>query len=81
MPNEEQQALRQTLQRYESELLTRANVIGVGMGKIDDEWSIVVLVREKVDESALPLEDLVPAELDGFKLKVRAIGELTAHSE
>ncbi|MFI6643571.1 hypothetical protein [Streptomyces sp. NPDC050504] len=57
-----------------------ANVTGVGTGR--DEHSgadvIVVLVTRKVPRDRLRVEDVVPEELEGVPVRVRAVGDVTA---
>jgi len=71
---------------YIYELLTRRNVVGVGLGyKISQgvntgELSLVVSVTHKVDSSALSAEDLVPQALNGVKTDVVETGVLRALS-
>lgn len=75
---------RQVLRRHESELLGRANVIGVGVGlrqvggQPTDEVAIVVLVRDKRPEASLAPEDLLPVDLEGVPVDVQEIGEVRA---
>lgn len=65
-------------------LFTKPNVVGVGVGykeshgKRLDELSIVVLVRQKVPETALSPQALVPPIISGVRTDVVAVGELRA---
>ncbi len=69
---------------YVYELLSKQNVVGVGLGyKISrgvstGELSLVVSVAHKVTPSALAAEDLVPRALDGIKTDVVETGVLRA---
>jgi hypothetical protein len=69
---------------YVYDLLSKRNVVGVGLGyKVSQgintgELSLVVSVTHKVDPSALAAEDLVPRELDGVKTDVVETGVLRA---
>ena len=66
------------------ELLSKRNVVGVGIGyKISHgvntgELGLIISVTRKVDPSILTIEDLVPAALDGIKTDVVETGELRA---
>jgi hypothetical protein len=66
------------------ELLSKRNVVGVGIGyKISHgvntgELGLIISVTRKVDPSILTAEDLVPAALDGLKTDVVETGELRA---
>lgn len=77
---------RRVLQRHESELLGRANVIGVGVGlrqvggQPTDEVAIVVLVRSKTPKASLAPGDLLPQALEGVPVDVQEIGEVRAQS-
>ena len=67
-------------ERHEQELLRKANVTGVGVGrrvvkgKKTDEPAIVVFVTKKVPRSQLREEDIIPRELEGFKVDVQQTG-------
>ncbi len=69
---------------YVHKLLSKRNVVGVGLGyKISQgvntgELSLVVSVTRKVAPSALAAEDLVPQALDGVKTDVVETGVLRA---
>lgn len=66
------------------DLLSKRNVIGVGLGyKVREgvktkDLGLVVSVTHKMDPSALAAEDLVPEVLDGFKTDVVETGKLRA---
>jgi hypothetical protein len=69
----------------ENELLSKANVVGVGLGMREkggarqDEVVIVVMVQQKVPRSQLAPEDIVPATIDGVPVDVQEVGTLTVH--
>ena len=62
------------------ELMSKANVVGVGIGlrsccgQLTDQPAIVVSVTHKVSRSNLAEEDVVPSELEGVPVDVQAIG-------
>jgi N-acetylmuramoyl-L-alanine amidase len=62
---------------YEDEILSKKNVIGIGVGKKDQvgDDAVVVLVEKKVPLDKLKEEDVVPSELDGIPTDVVEIGE------
>lgn len=68
-----------------SELMSKSNVVGVGVGKRSiggqqtDELALVVMVSEKLPEVQLDKNDLIPRQLDGIPVDVREIGKLEAH--
>jgi hypothetical protein len=67
---------------HESELMSKANVVGVGVGMREkggsrtDEVVLVVMVREKLPLSALAPEDVIPKQVDGVPVDVQEVGEL-----
>ncbi len=77
---------RQVKETHESELLARANVVGVGVGfrqtggKPTRQVAIVVMVREKVPTAELRPEDSLPREIDGVPIDVQAVGEFGIHT-
>jgi hypothetical protein len=81
------QALERAAQvkaRFETELLSKANVVGVGVGFVSkagqllDQVGIVVNVRRKVPLDELAAEDVIPAELEGTIVDVNEVGEIRA---
>jgi len=63
-------------QRYETELMRQPNVVGVGIGLVEEKETgqagpgIVITVKETVPLSALP------TELDGAPVQVLTVGTL-----
>lgn len=86
MPHDEdrQQQAQRVKQKYESELLRRKNVVGVGVGwrtrggVRTDEMSIVVMVSDKQPLDALSPADVIPEELDGVPVDVLPVGDISA---
>jgi hypothetical protein len=76
---------RAVKQAHESELMKRANVIGVGVGyqKKGENWTsqvaLIILVAKKVPADQLSPKDLLPSSLDGVSVDVQEVGQLTAH--
>jgi hypothetical protein len=76
--------MKQVMSAHVYELLSKRNVVGVGLGyKISQgantgEMSLVISVRRKVAPSALAARDLVPRVLGGFKTDVVETGVLRA---
>ena len=70
--------------RHEAELLSKANVIGVGVGLRQEgglytqEVALVVMVRRKLPHTEIPQEDLLPVEIEGIPVDVQEIGDLSA---
>jgi hypothetical protein len=82
--DEQMQRLRTIKAKHESDLMRKANVVGVGIGfrrrarEATEEPSIVVSVTHKVPYSMLDPEDIIPRELDGVPVDVQAVGKLRA---
>lgn len=77
--------MQQALLGSRLQLLAKANVVGVGIGFIDDddgqptdEIGIVTLVEQKKPAAALSADDMVPSEVDGAKTDVVEVGILRA---
>lgn len=71
-------------EKYESTLLKKNNVVGVGVGfkqkagQVTDQVAIIVNVRQKVPASQLTPNDLMPLILDGIPVDVVTVGTITA---
>lgn len=71
-------------QHFLKELMSKQNVVGVGLGYKDqhgeptDELALVTLVEQKLPKEALRDEDLVPPEIDGAKTDVLEVGVMRA---
>jgi hypothetical protein len=70
--------------KHEKELMRKRNVVGVGVGfqeRAGRETSavcIVVSVREKLPLDQLAPQDVIPTELDGVPVDVKATGAFRA---
>jgi hypothetical protein len=75
-------ALRATVQKS---MMKKMHVCGVGVGykktagKVTDDLSLVVFVREKVAAETLTANDLVPRQLDGIPTDVMRVGKVVAY--
>ena len=80
----EMQKFNTAIERYADDLMTKANVVGVGVGmrkrdgEFTDEKALVVLVSEKKPVAQLADEDVIPTELDGIPIDVQETGVFTA---
>jgi hypothetical protein len=74
-------AIAEVKSRHEERLLALPNVTGVGIGERAGEPVIKVFVVEKVPESALAPEALVPPSLEGYPVDVEEIGSIEAENE
>jgi hypothetical protein len=81
---DELERLRAVKAIHETDLMRKANVVGVGVGlrqhggEQTAEPVIVVSVTHKVPLSQLHPRDAIPRELDGVPVDVQAVGELRA---
>lgn len=76
------QFVRRIQERYQNELMTKRNVVGVAMGykNTDDHQdpAVIVLVEEKKPVSNLNRSDIIPREIDGVRTDVIEVGKLVA---
>ena len=69
---------------YQDMLLSKPNVVGVGVGLIHkegrrtDQVGLIVMVRRKVPKAILAIEDTIPEELDGVPVDVKEVGAIEA---
>lgn len=69
---------------HEDELLSKANVVGVGIGfqqkegKPTGNLALVVMVSNKVPQSILSSNDQIPDSIDGIPIDVQEVGEISA---
>jgi hypothetical protein len=84
MKQDELERLRAVKAIHETDLMRKANVVGVGVGLRQHageqiaEPVIVVSVTHKVPLSQLHPRDVIPQELDGVPVDVQAVGKLQA---
>lgn len=70
---------------HESALLSKKNVVGVGVGLRETGGirqktvALVVMVSQKVPPDQLAPEDVIPSEIEGVPVDVQEVGELKAH--
>lgn len=71
-------------ERHKELLLSKANVIGVGVGirqqegEYTGEVALIVMVREKLPRAQISDKDLLPTELEGIPVDVQEVGEIDA---
>ncbi len=69
---------------FKEDLLSKPNVIGVGVGlreregEMTDEIVLVVLVTKKLPATEIEPDDLIPAEIQGVPVDVQEVGEIAA---
>jgi len=83
MSQEAQMARAEAVQqKYTDDLMSRANVVGVGVGLVERDGSqqvgLVVMVTKKVPRLLLAPDDVVPDELDGVPVAVQETGVFQA---
>jgi hypothetical protein len=84
-PSAAMEKARAVKQAYQTELMSRANVVGVGIGfrhqggVRTERIALVVMVSRKLPRSALAPEDLLPREIEGVPLDVQEVGEIKAY--
>jgi len=70
--------------KYESLLLSKKNVVGVGVGfrekggSMTDQMALVVSVSQKLPEGEVGSADVIPAEIEGVPVDVKEVGEIRA---
>jgi hypothetical protein len=76
--------VRQAKMRHQSTLLTKPNVVGVGVGFKEihgdktDEICVIALVSRKLSHEALLAEELIPKNLNDVRTDVIQVGDLRA---
>lgn len=76
--------IRAIRRAYEDELMSKANVVGVGVGfqqqggERTGELALVVMVKKKVPLEQLAPEDVIPSSLEGVPVDVQEVGEIRA---
>jgi hypothetical protein len=69
---------------YQAELMSKANVVGVGVGfrqlegMRTDTIALIVMVNRKLPRSLLAPEDILPTEIEGIPVDVQEVGEIRA---
>lgn len=75
---------RSVLDTYREQLLSKANVVGVGVGLqqtkgcYTGDVALIVLVTHKLPSDELGESDLLPQEIEGFPVDVQETGHLNA---
>ena len=76
--------VRNVKEQSQSLLLSKPNVIGVGMGYKEiagvhtEDLCVVALVRRKIPRAGLAVEEMVPTEVNGIKTDVLNVGDVRA---
>jgi hypothetical protein len=70
--------------KYQAELLRKANVVGVAVGyrekagQMTAQVALTVMVKKKMPPSQLDAKDVIPPEIEGVTIDVREVGEIRA---
>ncbi|MBN1878110.1 MAG: hypothetical protein JXA33_28065 [Anaerolineae bacterium] len=87
MINKEKLLRAQTVKaRYETMLMQKPNVVGVGVGlymqhgTYTNEPAVIVNVTRKVPKETLDPDERIPSMLEDVRVQVQAIGEIKAQS-
>ncbi len=69
---------------YTEQLMSKANVVGVGVGfcqkggERTGQVGLVVMVSQKLPRAQLSPADLIPREIEGVPVDVQEVGEIRA---
>jgi hypothetical protein len=80
------ETIRRVKERHEASLLSKRNVVGVGIGfrersgQATDQMALIVSVLRKLPASEVDAADVIPAEIEGVPVDVKEVGEIRALS-
>jgi hypothetical protein len=72
--------------QFEDQLMSKANVVGVGVGfkRSRSDWTheiaIIVMVSQKIPLQLIPHQDRIPSEIDGVPVDVQEVGSFQIQS-
>jgi hypothetical protein len=69
--------IAEVLKKYTDNLMSISDVVGIGQGICDGKPCIKVFLKKKTRE----LEEQLPRELNGYKVKIEEIGKVRAYPE
>lgn len=67
-------------QKYEDQIMELPNVTGLGIGEKAGKEVIKVFVTQKLPESELQPQEIVPKSLEAYETDVEEIGTVTAQT-
>ena len=76
--------VRQVKAKHEGMLLSKRNVVGVGIGfrekggQMTDEMALIVSVTKKLPAGELSAADQIPTEIEDVPIDVKEVGEIRA---
>lgn len=68
------------MKKHEEQVMQLPNVTGIGIGKKAGKNIIKVFVTQKLPESALQPDEIIPKTLEGYQTDVEEIGIVTAQA-
>ena len=68
------------MKKHEEQMMRLPNVTGIGIGKRAGKDVIKVFVTQKLPESALEPDEIIPKTLEGYQTDVEEIGVVTAQA-
>jgi hypothetical protein len=74
-------SIQSVKRKFEDQLLRLPNVTGVGIGDREGREVLKVFVSQKVPESDLKSNEIIPEVLDGYETDVEEIGYVTAQTK
>lgn len=72
--------IKNVRQKYEQQLMKLPNVTGVGIGEKQGKKVLKVFVTQKVPESQLQPQNVVPKSIEGCEIDVEEIGIVSNQS-
>ena len=69
---------------HEDELMSKKNVVGVGVGLLEKSGvrtgavGLVVMVKQKLPQTQVAPGDVIPAEIEGVPVDVQEVGTIKA---
>ncbi len=76
--------IRQVKEKHEALLMSKKNVVGVGIGfrekggQMTDQMALIVSVTKKLPSDKVSAADLIPIEIEGVPVDVKKVGEIRA---
>lgn len=68
------------MKKHEEQVMRLPNVTGIGIGQKAGKDVIKVFVTQKLPESALEPDEIIPKTLEGYQTDVEEIGVVTAQA-
>ena len=81
---EQSERIKVVKRLHEDELLSKANVVGVGIGyrrtggEATRDLALVVMVSSKLPAALLGEQDLIPSSIEGIPVDVQEVGKIVA---